>query len=227
MQHCRRGIQQIHLTVCYPIPLWTVDFSLIDRHPELRRLEITQLAWALSSDPDRTIRSLKEKIQSYTRGELPHANHVISALYELMESDDPVEIPVVTSTDKQAPSGDWTGLKKSLTSSLTSGTFLDSQFYAVESKASLGMPKIRPLYFCSTVSNSFTSKLTECKPLRACADHYQPIIIDSSKLKARKVFVPFQNGYDSDIGDEGSNQEHSKDYYPRSKWFAHLFSVGH
>ena len=58
---------------------------------------------------------------------------------------------------------DWTGLKKALTSSLTSGTFIDSQFYAVQSRSSTGPPKIRPVYFCSTVGGNFISKLMACK----------------------------------------------------------------
>jgi len=106
------------------------------------------------------------KIKSYTHGELPHTEDALPALYELMESDESIKettLPTAASPNKQATGGDWEGLKKALTSSLTSGTFLDSQFYAVESKSSTGLPKIRPVYFCSAVSGSFASKLVACK----------------------------------------------------------------
>ena len=142
--------------------------SLIGRYPELRELKIRQLARKLLSlDSDFTLQSLKKEIENYTSGQLPHATHVITALYELMESDEPIEeIPILVAapTHQQAPSGDWIGLKKALTSSLTSGTFLDSQFYAVESRSSTGLPKIRPMYFCSLVGGDFVSRLMKCKP---------------------------------------------------------------
>ena len=135
----------------------------------MRELELRQLARVLlSSDPGPTLELLKSKIKSYTHGELPHAEHILPALYELMESDESVKeipLPAVAPPNQQATGGDWEGLKKALTNSLTSGTFLDSQFYAVESRSSTGLPKIRPVYFCSTVGGSFASKLAACKSL--------------------------------------------------------------
>ena len=103
---------------------------------------------------------------------MSHAKHVISTLYELMESNESVDespLPVATPSNQQAPSGDWGGLKKALTSSLTSGTFLDSQFYAVESRTSTSLPKIYPIYFCSAVGGKFVSGLVACKPLTQIA----------------------------------------------------------
>ena len=121
----------------------------------------------LSSKSGPTLGLLKAKVKSYGNGELPHAEHVLPALYELMESDESVEetpLPAAASrNNQQATGGDWEGLKRALTSSLTSGTFLDSQFYAAESKSSTGLPKVRPIYFCSTVAGSFTSKLVARK----------------------------------------------------------------
>ena len=135
----------------------------------MRELELRQLAQLLlSSNPDTTLELLKAKVKSYGHGELPHAEHVLPALYELMESDESVEetpLPAVTPLNKEAMDGDWEELTRALTSSLTSGTFLDSQFYAVESRSSTGLPKIRPIYFCSTVGGSFASKLVARKPL--------------------------------------------------------------
>jgi len=135
----------------------------------LRELELRQLARVLlSSDSGPTLGLLKAKVRSYGHGELPHAEHILPALYELMESNESVEetpLPAVAPSKQQVTSGDWKGLKKALTSSLTSGTFLDSQFYVVESRSSTGLPKIRPVYFCSTVGGSFASKLAACKSL--------------------------------------------------------------
>ena len=139
----------------------------------MRELELRQLARVLiSSDSGPTLELLKAKIKSYAHGELPHAENIIPALYELMESDESIKetpLPTAASQDQQATGGDWEGLKRTLTESLTSGTFLDSQFYAVESRSSTGLPKIRPIYFCSTVGDSFASKLVGCKPLARIA----------------------------------------------------------
>ena len=142
---------------------------MLFRSPELRQLELRQLARVLlSSDPNPALGLLKAKIKSYGHGELPHAEDVLPALYELMENDDPVKekpFPTPAPPNQQATGGDWEELKKALTSSLASGTFLDSQFYAVESRSSAGLPKVRPVYFCSTVGGSLASKLAACKSL--------------------------------------------------------------
>ena len=148
--------------------LWMPDFSLVGRYPELRELEIRELARTLlSSNSGPTLKSLKKKINRYTHGQLAHGRHIISVLYELMEGDASVEETPLpeAATSNQHVDGDWTGLKRALTSSLTSGTFLDSQFYAVEPGSSTDPPKVRPVYFCSTVGGSFISKLMACKPL--------------------------------------------------------------
>ena len=142
-------------------------FTRIGRYPELRELELKQLARVLlSSNSGPTLGLLKARVKSYSHGELPHAEHVLPALYELMESGESVEetpLPAVAPLNKEATGGDWEGLKRALTSSLTSGTFLDSQFYAIESRSSTGLPKIQPIYFCSTVGGSFASRLVACK----------------------------------------------------------------
>ena len=138
------------------------EFLLIDRYPELRELELKQLARVLlSDDSGPTLVALRTKVKGYAGGQLRHAEHVFPAIYELMENDGPIEetpLPLPVSSNQQVTGVDWDGLKKALTSSLTSGTFLDSQFYAAESRSSTGSPKIRPVYFCSTVGGSFASK---------------------------------------------------------------------
>lgn len=140
------------------------------RYPELIELELRVLARTLlSSNPDHALELLKEKIESYAHGGLPHAKHVVSRLYEFMESDDnPVEeppLPAVAPPHQQEVNGDWAGLKNALTNSLTSGVFLDTQLYAVESRTSTSLTKIHPIYFCSDVGGvSFVSKLMACKP---------------------------------------------------------------
>jgi len=153
--------------VRYPLLLRPVRFPRIYRYPELRELELRQLARALlSSDSDPTLEFLKTKVKSYAHGELPHAEHILPALYELMESDESVRetpLPAVASSYLEATCEDWEGIKRALTMSLTSGTFLDCQFYAVESRSSTGLPKIRPIYFCSRVGGCFGSKLVGCE----------------------------------------------------------------
>ena len=93
-----------------------------------------------------------------------NAEDVLPALYELMEGDESIEetpFPMAASSNQQVTSGDWDGLKEALTSSLTSGTFLNSRFYAAESRSSTGLPKIQPIYLCSRVGGTFASKLVE------------------------------------------------------------------
>ena len=135
----------------------------------MRELELRQLARVLlSSDSDHVLGMLKAKIRSYCHGELPHAEDILPTLYKLMESDESVKetsLPAAAPLNQQASSGDWEGLKSALTDSLASGTFLDSQFYAVESRSLTGLPKIRPMYFCSMVGGSFASRLVACESL--------------------------------------------------------------
>ena len=177
VQHHRGSVQQVHLLVSYPPSFKPVRFPWIDRYPELRELELRQLARVLlSSDPDYTLGLLQAKIRSYGRRELPHAEDILPALYEITENDESVKetpFPAPAPSSQQTTGGDWEGLKKALTSSLTSGSFLDSQFYAVESKSSGGLPKVRPVYFC----NSFVSKLVACKSLTLIICEW---VVDSS-----------------------------------------------
>ena len=152
----------------YPLSLEPIRFPRTgDRYPELRELELRQLARVLlSSDSGPTLGLLKTKITSYSHGEFPHADDILPTLYELMESDESVKetpLPAAAPPNEEASSRDWEGLKKGPTSSLTSGTLLDSRFYAVESGSSTDPPKIRPVYFCSTVGGSFASKLAAYK----------------------------------------------------------------
>jgi len=194
----------------------------------LRELELRQLARELlSSDLSPTLASLKGKIKSYTDGRLSHAEHILPALYELMESNESVVEPPLPalepSNEEGATGGYLDGLKRALADSLTSGTFLDSQFYAVDSRSSTGLPKIRPVYYCSAVGGSFTSKLTACEILRArfgatVAD--SSFYVDSSKLREWKTPPPvFVDGYDSDVDDEESDPEVSTERYPCWTWF--------
>ena len=145
----------MHLLVRYLLSLGLVKFPQIDRYPELRELELRQLARVLlSSDPGPTLGFLKAMIRGYAQGELPHAENILPALYDLMESDESVKDtspPAAPSLNQQTIDGDSEGLKRALTSSLTSGMFLDTQFYATEPRPSTGLPKIRPVYFCSAV----------------------------------------------------------------------------
>ena len=72
---------------------------------------------------------------------------------------------MTVSSDQKVAGGERERLKKALTNSLTSGTFLDSQFYAVDSRSSIGSPKIQPIYLCGTVGGSFAPRLVACESL--------------------------------------------------------------
>ena len=95
VQHHRGRFQQVHLLVRYPLCFRPIRFPRIDRYPELRELELRQLERVLLlSEPG----LLKAKIKAYAHGELPHAENILSALYDLMESDESVKetpVPVV------------------------------------------------------------------------------------------------------------------------------------
>jgi len=109
---------------------------------------------------------LKDKIKAYNRGQLPHAKDILPALYELIDSDEtfkemPAQLPAPP--DKSTAGRGWEGLKTALTRSLTSGTFLDRQFYALDSKSGSGAPRIRPVYFWSIAGDGFLPNDSKCK----------------------------------------------------------------
>ena len=99
MQHHRGRFQQVHLLVRYPLCFRPIRFPWIYRYPELRELELRQLERVLLlSEPGPTPGLLKAKIKAYTHVELPHAENILPALYDLMESDESVKetpVPVV------------------------------------------------------------------------------------------------------------------------------------
>ena len=94
-----------------PLPLRPFEFLLIDRYPKLRELELRQLERALlSSDSSPVLVTLKAKINSHANGQFSHAEDVLPALYELMESEEQVgevSLPIVVSTNQQVVGGDW------------------------------------------------------------------------------------------------------------------------
>lgn len=116
----------------------------------------------MSASPSGARRALRDRIKAYSCGQLPHAKDVLPALYELMETDEAFkETPALppAPSNQGTTSRDWERLKDALAWSLTSGTFLDSQFYALDSKSGFGVPRIRPIYFCSIFNGTFSAKL--------------------------------------------------------------------
>ena len=74
-----------------------------------------------------------------------------------METDEAVERTPArppASPEQDIADGDWEGLKDAFTWSLTSGSFLDSQFYELDSNPPAGAPAIRPIYFCSVAGGT-------------------------------------------------------------------------
>ena len=100
----------------HPLSLEPIRFPWINRYPELRELELKQLARVLlSSDSGPTLGLLKAKIESYGHGELPHAEEILPALYELMESDGSVkETPPTAAAppNQEATGKDWGGAQE-------------------------------------------------------------------------------------------------------------------
>jgi hypothetical protein len=165
VRHCGGGFQRVYLAVRRPTLIRLSESSPRCRYPELRELELKQLARTLSSkDSNLALHTLKDKIKAYTRGQLPRAKDILPALYELLDSDGMFEEtpPQLFPAPKHGiPGGGWEALKDALAQSLTSGSFLDSQFYALDSKRA-GAPTIRPIYFCSMAGGTFLPKLIKC-----------------------------------------------------------------
>ena len=68
---------------------------------------------------------------------------------------------------------DWQVLKAELTKSLSSGTFLNMELCAPASRLeSGGLPKLRPLYFCSAVGGEYITKILSCVSFSA---NYRPL----------------------------------------------------
>jgi hypothetical protein len=116
----------------------------------------------LSKDSNLALHALKDKIKAYTRCQLPRAKDILPALYKFMESDGMFQEtpPQLFAAPKHGiPGGGWEALKDALAWSLTSGSFLDSQLFALDSKPRADAPTIRPIYFCSTAGGDFLPKL--------------------------------------------------------------------
>lgn len=148
------------------------------RFPEIRDLQVEHLARNLLSsiEPWKTV-ALKQKIEIYTSGSLPHAQDVLPALYRqlanprLLSMRAPHPFPA-------PPRGDfnWQALKSELTKSLSTGTFLNMELHALKSKPSGGKPKLRPLYFCRAVGGEYTTKILTCTLLCLCSLSFKRFI---------------------------------------------------
>ena len=64
----------------------------------------------LSSDSGLVLGAFKAKIKSYASEQLPHADDILPALYELMESEESIdETPLLAAafSNRHAIGGDW------------------------------------------------------------------------------------------------------------------------
>lgn len=127
-------------------------------------IQVEHLARNLLSsiDPWKTA-ALKRKIEIYTSGALPHAQDVLPALYHRLAN--PRLLSVRTPHLFQIPPRgdfDWQPLRRELTKSLSTGTFLNMELHAPESRSSSGQLKLRPLYFCSAVGGEYIAKMLSC-----------------------------------------------------------------
>ena len=133
--------------------------------PEIMEVQVEHLARNLLSsiEPWKTA-ALKRKIEVYTSGALPHAQEVLPALYHRLAS--PRLLPMRTPHQFQMPlrgDFDWRILKRELTKSLSTGTFLNMELRAPEFRSSSGQLKLRPLYFCGAAGGEYTTKILSCK----------------------------------------------------------------
>ena len=137
--------------------------------PEVREVQVEHLARSLlsSGEPWKTA-ALKRKIECYTSGGLPHAQDVLPTLYHRLANPrflGPINSSMRTPRPLQAhPRGsfNWKLLKIELTKSLSSGVFSTTELHAPVSRLSGGQPKLRPLYFCSSVGGEYTAKILSC-----------------------------------------------------------------
>lgn len=187
-------------------------------------MELEHLARTLlSTDPSSALNSFKEKIKAYTCGQLLHAKDVLPALYDIMGKNKPFDrtpAPPSAPPKGHPVGGDWERLKDALTSSLTSGSFLDSQFYALDSRPPTpGAPKIRPIYFCSMAGGTFLSRLVKCElSFQNFWDFAKPLLDSSRIWPSGKTRLQCVDGYDSEIDDEDLAMGVPIDSYPRSTW---------
>ena len=99
---------------------------------------------------------------------------------------------------------DWEKLKDALTWSMGSGSFLDSQFYALDSKPRAGTPTIRQIYFCSTVFSGILPRLVKCRfSIPGRWEALLKLALDSSRIWPSSK-IQCVNDYDSDLDDEVS-----------------------
>jgi hypothetical protein len=222
MRHRGGGIQRVHISVRHLFPRCAV-FSPPRRYPELREIELEHLARTLLSDSSPGLSALKGKIKAHTSGQLLHAKDVLPALYELMGRDRPFEetpVQLPAPSKRAIAGGDWKRLKDALTRSLSSGSFLDSKFYALVSEPMGGPPTIRPIYFCSMVGDrTFLPKLVKCEFSASGLENIIKPLSDSSRVwSSSKTRLEYTNGYDSDLEDEGSGTKIPTDLHPHSAW---------
>jgi hypothetical protein len=138
--------------------------SLYFSFPEIREVQVEHLARnLLSSIEPWKAAALKRKIEVYTSGALPHAQDVLPALYHRLAN--PLRLSMRTPHPFPLPQrGDfnWGALKNELMKSMGSGTFLDMELRAPESKSPAGQQNLRPLYFCSAIGGEYTAKILSC-----------------------------------------------------------------
>ena len=114
-----------------------------------------------SSDPPDIAAAFDAKIQEYFAGKLPHAKDLVLGLFDLLASNRmlPHPSPPGSSQSTITPysdvnHGSWIQLRDAITSSLTTGVFLDSMFYVEDSM------ELRPLFFCGSVFPALIRKIS-------------------------------------------------------------------
>ncbi|KAF9785422.1 hypothetical protein BJ322DRAFT_829530 [Thelephora terrestris] len=133
------------------------------RHDEIRNLYIQQLAykWMEDSTTKATHSSVKEKINSFVKGDLERATEVLYELLEIASKDEELLAPTNTSpVIVRAVSHDnWTPVRTALIKSIREGVFFDRKYWARHYKAG---DVLEPIYFSSACMGGNVQLLNKC-----------------------------------------------------------------
>jgi len=132
------------------------------RYDEVRNIYIEQLAFVWMEDPTMEVirASVDKKIDRFIEGELGHATEMLSALWDIANTEGEVEGPSNTEstpTSAQTPTL-LASVKTALIESIRRGVFFDRKYWARHSKAG---KVLKPVYFSSTIMKDKSLQLNK------------------------------------------------------------------
>ena len=150
----------------------------------MRSLYVNQLAsaWMEDSTAETTRAGFDKKIDGFFRGELEHATEMLSELWEIVNKDGDIQVPLNTSpavssfrsrfvprcrvmltshdqvTQVTTPAH-WDAVKLALINSIGKGVFFDRKYWARHSNSG---NTLKPIYLSSIVMGDKTAQLNNC-----------------------------------------------------------------